>query len=352
MKTGVFLLGQNTPEDDGQAIQDTLEDVRAAERMGMDAAFLAEHHFDNTCAYVDPLTFAGALATATTRIKIGFAVLQTSLYQPLRMAEQIALLDNLSGGRLIVGLGRGSLVNTHEYSGFQIDASTAQERLEEIEEILIKCWSGQPVVHAGKYWNFEIPMLRPRVRTLPHPPLLRSVSSDGSLAAQARRKMPIMVPPGAPPAAADTGASPLGPVATLKRRLQFYRDSMREAGHSPEDIAKAVGDSWALLSVIVADSDAEARDVGLPYQLEAQAYRQQLSAGANAVFGSKPTNIIHGSVSTVRDQLLALDENEVGGLILRFRMGYMPSDMVTNGMALFMREVMPALNERRIPEPA
>ncbi len=64
----------------------------------MDAVFLVEHHFDGNCVYVDPPTFAAALAMATSRIKIGFAVLQTSLYHPLRMAEQILLVDNLSKG--------------------------------------------------------------------------------------------------------------------------------------------------------------------------------------------------------------------------------------------------------------
>ena len=84
------------------------------------------------------------------------------------MAEQISLIDNLSKGRLIVGLGRGSLVNLHEYSGYEIDPDSAQERFEEIEEILLQCWTNEKVQHSGKHWNFEIPMLRRR-RLLPAP---------------------------------------------------------------------------------------------------------------------------------------------------------------------------------------
>jgi alkanesulfonate monooxygenase SsuD/methylene tetrahydromethanopterin reductase-like flavin-dependent oxidoreductase (luciferase family) len=115
MKTGIFLFHEaRDPSKDTQIIYEAVREAQLAESLGMDAVFLAEHHFDGNCVYVDPPTFAAGLAMATSRIKIGFAVLQTSLYHPLRMAEQISLIDNLSKGRLIVGLGRGSLVNTHE----------------------------------------------------------------------------------------------------------------------------------------------------------------------------------------------------------------------------------------------
>ena len=105
----------------------------------------------------------------------------------------LSLIDNLSKGRLIVGLGRGSLVNTHEYSGYQIDPESAQERFEEIEKILLQCWTQEKVVHSGKYWNFEIPMLRPRPCTRPHPQILRSVASESSLAAQAKLGRPVLM---------------------------------------------------------------------------------------------------------------------------------------------------------------
>lgn len=149
MRVGVFLFHESrNPSADDQVIDEAIREAKLAEEQGMDAVFLAEHHFDGNCVYVDPPTFASALAMATSRIKIGFAVLQTSLYHPLRMAEQISLIDHLSKGRLIVGLGRGSLVNTHEYSGYQIEPDSAQERFEEIEKILLQCWTNEKVVHS------------------------------------------------------------------------------------------------------------------------------------------------------------------------------------------------------------
>ena len=107
MKFSNFLFPQaETPERDEQVIDETLAEARLCDKLGMETLWLAEHHFDGNCAYVDPVSFAAALAVATKQIKIGFAVAQMSLHHPIRMAEQMAMVDNLSKGRLIVGLGR------------------------------------------------------------------------------------------------------------------------------------------------------------------------------------------------------------------------------------------------------
>ena len=109
MKFGNFLFTESSdPGRDGPVIDEALAEARLCDELGMDAIWLAEHHFDGNCAYVDPLTFAAALAVATKQVELGFAVLQTSLYHPIRLAEQLSLLDHLSKGRLILGLGRGS----------------------------------------------------------------------------------------------------------------------------------------------------------------------------------------------------------------------------------------------------
>src|SRR5204863_662852 len=113
-------------ERDGIVIDETLGEARLADELGVDVIWLAEHHFDGICAYVDPVTFAGALATATTRAKLGFAVVQTSLHHPIRLAEQLALIDHISKGRLIVGLGRGTAYNIYDYQGYGLDHEEAQ----------------------------------------------------------------------------------------------------------------------------------------------------------------------------------------------------------------------------------
>lgn len=336
MKVGVFLFHESRdPSGDSQVIQEAVREAQLAEAEGMDAVFLAEHHFDGNCVYVDPPTFAAALAMATSRISIGFAVLQTSLYHPLRMAEQIALIDNLSQGRLIVGLGRGSMVNLHEYKGYQIDPTSAQERFEEIEQILVKCWTGEQVRHEGKYWNFEIPMLRPRPFTKPHPPILRSVASEGSLEGQARQGRPVIMA-----AATAAGAA---------RNIDIYRRAAREAGIGFDRIDEAISQCWVSRTVILAPTDREAQEEGLPYFRRMQQYRaaQSTAFEARAAEQNKAATppVLCGAPDSVAGDFLELARTGIGGVSIRFRTGPMPAEFSARSLRLFMQEIAPQIRD-------
>src|SRR5690349_19762665 len=153
MKFSNFLFPDcRDPERDGVVIDETLREAWLSDQLGVDGIWLAEHEFDGICAYVDPITVAGALAPSMRHSKIGFAVVQTALHHPIRLAEQLAILDNLTKGRLIIGLGRGSSYNIYDYQGFGIDYREAQERLEEAEKILLTAWTRGAFTHNGKYW--------------------------------------------------------------------------------------------------------------------------------------------------------------------------------------------------------
>lgn len=343
MKSGIFLLQQNPVDEDARTIDDVIDDVVIAERDGMDAILLSEHHFDDNCAYVDPAVFAGVLAARTSRIRIGFAVLQTSLYHPLRLAEQIALLDNVSKGRLLVGLGRGSLFNAHEYDGFGIAEETAQERLEEAEAIMLRCWSGEPVSHRGKYWQFDIPPLRPAPFTRPHPMLLRSAASEGSVRAFASQGRPILMSS----TSGGDGSEDSGVVVvrSLRDKVTLFRDTMAEAGYSRDAIAQTLGDSWSIVSVIVAETDRQAREEGLPYVHAMMRYRAGLSARKQNHFANQAVAVVMGSPATVRDRLRDLAGTGLGGLAVRLRIGPMATDFVRRSARLYTSEVLPALAE-------
>lgn len=336
MKLGVFLFHESRhPAEDGRVIDEAIAEARLAEAEGMDAVFLAEHHFDGNCVYVDPPSFAAALAMATTRIRIGFAVLQTSLYHPLRMAEQISLIDNLSKGRLIVGLGRGSMVNMHEYTGYQIDPDSAQERFEEIEQILLKCWNQEQVRHSGKYWDFEIPMLRPRPFTKPHPPILRSVASEGSIAAQARQGRPVLMA-----AATAKGAA---------RNVAIYRAAAREAGLSTDAIDRALAECWVSRTVVLAPTDEEAHEVGLPYFRAMQTYRAAQSSAFEAMVAKAAAQpgpgVLCGAPESMVEDFVELARTGVGGVSIRFRTGPMPAEFSARAIRLFMRDIAPRMRE-------
>ena len=182
MRFGTFVFSiSGDREADQQVIQQTLREVELAEEIGMDAVWLTEHHFDGAVAYADPVVFGAAVAMRTQRVKIGFAVVEMALHHPVRLAVQTALLDNLSNGRLIVGTGRGSAYNEYEYIGFGSTLEEGFDMVDEAEELLVRAWTEDDVVHNGKYWQVAFPTLRPRPLQKPHPPIIRACITEDSL---------------------------------------------------------------------------------------------------------------------------------------------------------------------------
>jgi alkanesulfonate monooxygenase SsuD/methylene tetrahydromethanopterin reductase-like flavin-dependent oxidoreductase (luciferase family) len=194
MKFGDFLFPESrTPDKDFAIISDALREAELCDQLGYDALWLAEHHFDGGCAYVDPVTFASAIAARTQRIKIGFAVAQMALHHPTRFAEQIALVDNISRGRVIVGVGRGTAYNFYEFRGYGIDPQEAQERLLEVEQVLVEAWTTENYRHEGRFWQMQLPVLRPQVYQKPYPPIIRACSGLKSTLDMARQGRPFLM---------------------------------------------------------------------------------------------------------------------------------------------------------------
>src|SRR5439155_11313322 len=251
VKFGNFLFpGCRDPARDGAVIDETLAEARLSDELGIDVIWLAEHHFDGISVYADPIALAGALAGSLRHAAIGFAVLQTALHHPIRLAEQMALLDNLTKGRLIVGLGRGSSYNIYDYQGFGIDHHEAQARLDEAEAIMLQAWTGGGFAHDGRFWQLKVPMLRPLPYTRPHPVVIRGSSGDASLVELARQGKPFMMN--------------VQSLETTRRRVGLYRAAMLEAGHDERAIAANLGASWVWRNVFVAASNAEAERIGVP----------------------------------------------------------------------------------------
>lgn len=261
MRFGPFVLQANDdPALDSQIIDRTLREAKLAEDLGYDAVWLGEHHFAGTEVYADPVVFGAAVAAATKRIKIGFAVAQITLHHPVRLAVQTALLDNLSHGRLIVGTARGTGIRLWEYTGFGITIDEGFDRLAEAEELVLKAWTEESVDFQGKYWTVAFPQLRPKPYQKPHPPMPRGCTTEGSVRAMAKVCRPIML-------WSQYGADSEDNFA--KRQIQIYRETALESGFTENEVEGAVDQSWLMpfLALYVADSDQQAEEEAAPTAL-------------------------------------------------------------------------------------
>jgi len=168
-----------SPEEDAARIAQQIEQACFAETLGFSDVWLTEHYFTGESVYNDSLMFAAALAMKTSRIRLGFAVVQTPFHHPVRLATQLALLDNLSNGRIDVGLGKGTVYNEYEFVGHGLRSDDSRERMDETVEIIELAWTGQPFEYDGKFHKIKVPALRPKP-VQPKPPLWRSVISPSS----------------------------------------------------------------------------------------------------------------------------------------------------------------------------
>ncbi len=344
MKIGNFLFPESRDAgQDGRVIDETIEEALLSERLGVDTVWLAEHHFDGLCAYVDPVSFAAALAAATQRIRIGFAVAQMSLHHPIRIAEQLSLIDNVSKGRLLVGMGRGTAFNIYDYMGYGIDHTEAQARFDEAETIMRGAWSGENFIHHGRFWNLHLPMLRPRPFTRPHPVLIRAASGEASLIDLGRQGRPFLM---------NVQSN-----TETERRVALWKRAAREGGHEAA-IAANLDQSWIWRNVFVAETDAGAERVGPPAFLAMQQHRAAMRERVFAAQGvAMPGHgghapaartvaghaLLCGSPATVAERLAEIAKIGVGGVILQFRLGPMPHEVAASSLTLFMQRVMPAI---------
>jgi len=350
LKFSNFLFPESRdPARDGAVIDETLAEAQLSDELGFDVLWLAEHHFDGICAYVDPISFAAALAIATKRAKIGFAVAQMSLHHPIRMAEQLSLIDNISKGRLIVGLGRGTAYNIYDYQGYGIDPDEAQARLEEAEAILFRAWSGDAFEHAGRFWHLRVPGLRPQPFSRPHPPVIRGASGEASMVELARQCRPFLM---------NVQSNEV-----TRQRLDLYRRTLREQGSDEAAVAGCVDHCWVWRNVVVAETDAEAARIGIP---AFEAMQQQRAAMRERIYRETGQRLqtttpgpmapaartvvqhalIHGSPATVAEALAKVAEIGVGGVIMQFRLGPMPHEFAAQSLTLFMQKVAPHFARR------
>ena len=332
--------------DDGQAIDDCVYEAELVEQLGLDAIWLAEHHFIGEVAYGDPMVFAGVVAARTKRVDIGFGIIEMALHHPVRLAIQTALLDHLTRGRLIVGTGRGSNFNAFEYTGFGTSVDSGKEMLDEAEDLLVKAWTTENVDHKGTYWQVAFPSTRPRPYQQPHPRLARACISEDSVVEMARIGRPILMSNRSTAAAART--------------LALYRDTMFEAGFNEEQVERAMDQVWIWRECYLAESDDQALDEWLGPFERASEYvaEKRVSLKPSDVFVPTPppplpkdaygevpnpdaNELFIGSPKRVSELIAML--RDVGGRNLMLTHRGMPTrKQSTSYLKLLSEKVMPA----------
>ena len=341
MRFGSFVFPvSHHPENDSAVIDSTLDEIVLAEKIGMHSVWLTEHHFDGAAAHADPLVLGAAVASRTTNLKIGFAVVELAFHHPVRLAIQTSLLDNLSHGRLIMGTGRGSAYNHYEYIGFGITMEDGIARLEEAEDLLVKAWTGEPLEYSGEHWDLEFPLLRPRPYQKPHPPLIRACISEPSTVRMAEIGRPVMI-----------GIQTL---PTLQSRLERYRATMLDSGFTEEQTEATVDQCWASRDLFVADSYDEAHDIAAAgFERERTHFRQARELYNPGGFPPPDPNrpipageslehsFIMGTPSQVAEQVAAMRDIGVRNLMLKLNVGEMDTHKVQKSMRMFGEKVMP-----------
>jgi natural product biosynthesis luciferase-like monooxygenase protein len=226
-----------------------LEQVCLADQLGYTTVWLTEHHFSPYGGSLpNPAVFGATIAAHTRQIRIGTAVTVLPLHHPLVVAEDFAMLDVLSQGRLDFGIGRGSV--TAEFDEFGVSYPDSRQAMEEAIEIILAAWRGQTVAHAdGPHFPIPRPIeLLPRPIQQPYPPIWVGASRTPDTFVWAGRHgfhlmvLPYMMPP-----------------AELQERLRLYRDSASQAGFDPAQLQ-----IMGKFHVFVAETADEAQRLAAP----------------------------------------------------------------------------------------
>ncbi len=216
MKIGVFEHMDDSGVPLGQQIENRMKLAEAYDRHGFYAYHLAEHHGTPLGLAPSPNVFLAALAQRTKRLRFGPLVYLLPLYHPLRLIEEICMLDHLSGGRLEVGVGRG--VSPIEVGFFGIDPADAPRQFPEALRVIRQGLTSEVLNFAGEFYNFKnVPMvLRPLQK--PHPPLWYGVQTPDATVWPAREGANIAT---------------LQPAPAARRICDRFRQEWSTLGHPP-----------------------------------------------------------------------------------------------------------------------
>ncbi|HWP56823.1 MAG TPA: LLM class flavin-dependent oxidoreductase [Candidatus Acidoferrales bacterium] len=344
MKFSYYLLNTYVPELDGAAPElysRWLEQFQAADEFGLDAIWITEHHFRFFGGMVpNPQLLLTAAAQRTRRARLGSSVSLVPMHHPIRIAEDFAMLDLLSQGRVNFGAGRG--MSTREYATFGADFQNAQARLPEALDVITRAWTDEVLEWEGEHYRYRDLTVLPKPQQKPHPPVYVTAHRHAeSFKMIAARGYHLMTLPWISTNEAQSGF------------VRLYRDTLLESGRLPEN-----HEVFVMYPAYVGETDNDARNEAVEawhrwrqYALtelgldpsKGTVYEERLRhlsydamvAEARAVFGGPET-----CIRNLKRACEALRPTEIG---LVFHFGGLKQDKVLKSMERFARFVAPAL---------
>jgi len=347
MDFGLFYLMQRDEQWSEAAVYESgLEQMLAAEALGYSSVWIAEHHFNDYGLCPAPTVLASYVAARTTTLRLGMGVSLLPLHHPVDLAEQLAVLDVVSGGRLDVGVGRGGTLQ--DYQTFQSERDDSRARVEEGIALMQRSWSGAPFDFTGRFHSAERLHVRPRPVQRPHPPLYIAANSEDSVLSAARLGLPTL-------------SSFFVPIPELQRRHRVYREASRAAGRSEPEIDALERQAWGMRVVHIApDHDEAMRAAEPPFM----GYQQKMSVlRSDATGGTVPASFdrsllklrafrdylgdgwaLIGTPAEVRDGLQKyLDATGYQHVLLLMALPGLHTGLALRSMRLFAEEVAPAM---------
>jgi alkanesulfonate monooxygenase SsuD/methylene tetrahydromethanopterin reductase-like flavin-dependent oxidoreductase (luciferase family) len=316
------------PRTHAQLYGEVMHQAEVAERLGFDTFFCAEHHFHEYGVVPDPAVMLSALAQRTARIRLGTAISILTFHDPRRIAETYSMVDLMSGGRLVLGVGSGYL--PHEFVGYGKDPKEKRDRFNENLDIVKRLMAGETLSYKGRFSGSDKVVLN----VLPHQ----------------RRVPPIYVAVLIREGAYHVGKQANGiftvPYASCKDfddmgvMLAEYRRGRAEAGLGADD-----DDHVFTLHAYVARTDDEAREQAkAAYDL----YVATRLYAAKHTYDDIIANgiCLFGSVQTVAKKLCRLHAMGIRHVATLHNFGGLDAALVERSMTLFAREVMPQVASR------
>jgi alkanesulfonate monooxygenase SsuD/methylene tetrahydromethanopterin reductase-like flavin-dependent oxidoreductase (luciferase family) len=247
-----------TDVDSAAGYRDFIDYVVEAEALGYASTWVVEHHFTGFGQVSATLSLLTFLAARTRSIRLCTAVTVLPWHNPVLLAEQVATLDLLSGGRLDFGIGKGYRHN--EFQGFCIPMEEAEERFQEALTVLLKAWtSDERFSHHGKHWNFENVIVEPPTTQKPHPPIWMAAGSPPSIRRVAELGYGLLL---------DQFAS----FEEIGARIAIYRAEVEKQGRVFDPLRVAVGRAFHITK------DQADKEKQIELRLKAQARTRKISS--------------------------------------------------------------------------